>query len=200
MQAIRYKRGVLMTVGGAAPHDTCAPAPPVVPVKPQPTPPCSDTPPPGQYTCAQQKSWGKCSADFMRGFCCKTCWGCAGVLQCGGPAPASALPLKHDDHEGENENDKAAGSVDKTESAAATAGTVTVSLVAGSFRALPLMGFGTELVWQSASDSVLAAAASKAGSRVVRYPGGTPSNFWDWACEHEACCEAKRAHCSQFSV
>ncbi len=58
-------------------------------------------------------------------------------------------------------------------------------------RRLPLMGFGTELVWQDAVDSSLAAAASNAGSRVARYPGGTPSNFWDWSCEHEACCTAK---------
>ena len=58
-------------------------------------------------------------------------------------------------------------------------------------RRLPLMGFGTELVWQDAVDSSLAAAASDAGSRVARYPGGTPSNFWDWSCEHEACCTSK---------
>ena len=63
--------------------------------------------------------------------------------------------------------------------------------VRSSPRRLPLMGFGTELVWQDAVDSSLVAAASSAGSRMSRYPGGTPSNFWDWRCEHEACCTAK---------
>ena len=38
----------------------------------------------GTYTCAQQAGWGKCSEDFMKGFCCKSCFKCAGVLQCGG--------------------------------------------------------------------------------------------------------------------
>ena len=38
---------------------------------------CSDTaPPPGQYTCAQQKGWGKCDTSFMKGYCCKTCFEC----------------------------------------------------------------------------------------------------------------------------
>jgi hypothetical protein len=54
----------------------------------------------------------------------------------------------------------------------AEASTVTVGLLAGSQRTLPRMGFGTELVWQRASDSGLAAAAAAAGNRVVRYPGG----------------------------
>jgi hypothetical protein len=85
MQAIRGKRGVVMTVGGTAPHDTCAPAPPPAVTPVQPKPACTDKPPQGKYTCAQQKAWGKCSDDFMRGHCCTTCWGCAGVLQCGGP-------------------------------------------------------------------------------------------------------------------
>lgn len=56
--------------------------------------------------------------------------------------------------------------------AAADPGTVTVDLLSGSQRTLPRMGFGTELVWQKASDSALAAAAAAAGNRVLRYPGG----------------------------
>lgn len=62
---------------------------------------------------------------------------------------------------------------------------------ANKSRALPLLGFGTELVWQSTNDSGLLAAASvAAGSRVARYPGGTPSNYWDWSCSHgnKTCC------------
>ena len=44
---------------------------------PTPTPqPCTDSAPDPQYTCAQQKSWGKCSESFMKGFCCKTCFDC----------------------------------------------------------------------------------------------------------------------------
>ena len=62
---------------------------------------------------------------------------------------------------------------------------------ANESRALPLLGFGTELVWQSTNDSGLLAAASvAAGSGVARYPGGTPSNYWDWSCSHgnNSCC------------
>jgi mannan endo-1,4-beta-mannosidase len=31
----------------------------------------------GDYTCQQQKDWGKCSEDWMIGSCCQTCFGCA---------------------------------------------------------------------------------------------------------------------------
>ena len=48
-----------------------APVPPA-----PPPPPCVDVSP-GGGTCEQQKSWGKCRASFMTGFCCKTCWACA---------------------------------------------------------------------------------------------------------------------------
>jgi len=37
---------------------------------------CSDVPPDHRYSCAQQKSWGKCGATFMKGKCCQTCHGC----------------------------------------------------------------------------------------------------------------------------
>ena len=57
--------------------------------------------------------------------------------------------------------------------AAAAAPVVTVGLLPGSQRKLPRMGFGTELVWEKASDAALGAAAAAAGNRVVRYPGGT---------------------------
>jgi hypothetical protein len=58
-----------------------------------------------------------------------------------------------------------------------------------------LLGFGTELVWQSTNDTgILAAASVAAGSAVARYPGGTPANYWDWSCSHNNSC------CSEFSV
>jgi len=47
-----------------------APTPPPTP------PPCTDQAPDAQSTCAQQKSWGKCSASFMKGWCCRTCFQC----------------------------------------------------------------------------------------------------------------------------
>ena len=72
------------------------------------------------------------------------------------------------------------------------AGPVLVGMAgANETRALPLLGFGTELVWQSTNDSgLLAAAAVAAGSAVARYPGGTPANYWDWSCSHgnDTCC------------
>merc|ERR1712048_1388167 len=37
---------------------------------------CVDVPPDSQYTCAQQKAWGKCGESFMKGHCCQTCHGC----------------------------------------------------------------------------------------------------------------------------
>lgn len=60
-------------------------------------------------------------------------------------------------------------------------------------RVLPLIGFGTELVWQSTNDTgLLARASAKAGSAVARYPGGTPANYWDWACAiNGTCCTEK---------
>jgi hypothetical protein len=75
----------------------------------------------------------------------------------------------------------------------ATVSEALVSLSPNASRELPLMGFGTELVWQDATDQRLAAAAATAGSRLLRYPGGsaTPSNFWDWSCENQACCTAE---------
>ena len=60
---------------------------------------------------------------------------------------------------------------------------------ANTSRSLPLLGYGTELVWQSVNDSGLLAAASAAGGgEVARYPGGTPSNYWDWSCRHNGTC------------
>lgn len=56
---------------------------PVPTPAPAPTP-CKDVAPDGQYTCAQQASWGKCDTKanpWMAGFCCKTCFNCA--VQCG---------------------------------------------------------------------------------------------------------------------
>ena len=48
---------------------------------------CADVaPPPGQYSCAQQKGWGKCGASWMAGYCLVTC----GTCKASTPAPASA--------------------------------------------------------------------------------------------------------------
>mmetsp|Transcript_13803 Transcript_13803/g.41704 ORF Transcript_13803/g.41704 Transcript_13803/m.41704 type:complete len:632 (-) Transcript_13803:368-2263(-) len=48
---------------------------------------CSDHPPPGNYTCDQQKSFGKCEADFIksRDFCRRTCNRCDDI--CNDVAP-----------------------------------------------------------------------------------------------------------------
>ena len=52
---------------------------------------CVDVKPKGspQYTCAQQKGWGKCSASWMKGYCKKTCGTCGGQTHppAGAPAP-----------------------------------------------------------------------------------------------------------------
>ena len=67
-----------VTFGGGPSAPT--PAPPA-PTPGPPGPSCADiSPPPGQYTCAQQKGWGKCDVvanPWMAGFCCKTCFDCA---------------------------------------------------------------------------------------------------------------------------
>lgn len=66
------------------------PSPPPFPPRP-PSPSCSDTPPDSRYSCSQQKAWGKCSASFMKGHCCSTCFGCQ--AGCGGsPSPPSPPP------------------------------------------------------------------------------------------------------------
>lgn len=77
--------------GGAkpAPPAPVAPAPPA-PVAPVPpaapaAPSCVDKTTPDGFSCEQQKSWGKCSADWFvsAGFCQKTCGRCP---------PAAAAP------------------------------------------------------------------------------------------------------------
>ena len=41
---------------------------------PRPSGCTNNGPPPGSgYTCAQQKSWGKCGEPWMKGYCCSTC-------------------------------------------------------------------------------------------------------------------------------
>lgn len=54
------------------------------------------------------------------------------------------------------------------------------SRVARLARAPLLMGAGNELCWQNLSDAGLNSAAAALGSQVGRYPGGTPSDYWDW--------------------
>jgi len=57
-----------------------------------PMPPtCKDEPPSQDYTCAQQKGWGKCDTrayPWMIGNCCKTCFNCA--------AGCGATPYLHE--------------------------------------------------------------------------------------------------------
>ena len=53
---------------------------------------CPDTPPGGGYSCAQQKSWGKCDAKanpWMIGYCCSTCFNCSAGC---GAAPGTPTP------------------------------------------------------------------------------------------------------------
>ena len=41
---------------------------------------CRERTPGGEWTCAQQREWGKCDVaanPWMRGYCCETCAGCA---------------------------------------------------------------------------------------------------------------------------
>lgn len=58
---------------------------------------------------------------------------------------------------------------------------LTVSVVQdGVARPSPLTGFGTEFVFQTNSDVNLNQNLLKAGSRMCRYPGGTPSDYWLW--------------------
>ena len=37
---------------------------------------CTDIQPPGDFTCSQQKSFGKCDADFLKAYCAATCNRC----------------------------------------------------------------------------------------------------------------------------
>ncbi len=47
------------------------------PVPPLPPPgPCTDTPPDSNYSCAQQKSWGKCGESWMQNYCNQSCGRC----------------------------------------------------------------------------------------------------------------------------
>ena len=47
-------------------------------------------------------------------------------------------------------------------------------------RTIPLLGLGNELVWQSLNDASLAKAMRMASSIIGRYPGGTPSDYWNY--------------------
>jgi hypothetical protein len=72
----RQSTGLQISIGACGP----SPRPP----SPSPTPsgPCKDVPPDTKHSCEQQKGWGKCGASFMKGHCCKTCFGCRSG--CGG--------------------------------------------------------------------------------------------------------------------
>lgn len=39
---------------------------------------CGDTPPNGDYSCAEQASWGKCGEAWMQGYCKSSCGTCGG--------------------------------------------------------------------------------------------------------------------------
>ena len=79
MQALRHDPRVRLVLaeggaggggGGAAVATTVAAATTAT------TCTCSDKAPPGSYSCKQQAGWGKCTAPFMKGFCCLSCHGC----------------------------------------------------------------------------------------------------------------------------
>jgi palmitoyl-protein thioesterase len=70
------------------PVPTPGPAPPP---SPGPGPQCTDVSP-DSNSCADQKKWGKCSASFMKGYCCQTCFNCASSCTGGGPPPAPTPP------------------------------------------------------------------------------------------------------------
>ena len=50
----------------------------------------------------------------------------------------------------------------------------------GAFRAPVKVGAGNELCWQSLFDAELAEAALSLRGSIGRYPGGTPSDYWDF--------------------
>ena len=52
---------------------------------------CSDIPPSGQYTCEQQKSYGKCTESWMIGYCCKTCFDCKNCTSLAAPSNVTAF-------------------------------------------------------------------------------------------------------------
>ena len=65
---------------GNAPTPPPATLPPTPAPAPTPAPQCKDVAPDSQYSCADQKSWGKCDTaanPWMVGYCCLTCFGCA---------------------------------------------------------------------------------------------------------------------------
>lgn len=53
----------------AAPHRPASPSP-------SPSLPAVDTPPPGLFSCSQQKTWGLCDALASTGFCAVSCGRC----------------------------------------------------------------------------------------------------------------------------
>jgi len=55
---------------------------------------CEEHPISGDYTCQQQKDWGKCGEDWMIGSCCSTCFSCG--EGCGKKIPPR--PTCADDH------------------------------------------------------------------------------------------------------
>merc|ERR1740117_2434800 len=63
---------------GCAESTTMEPDDEPMTTSPPPSPePCEDTPPDSSGNCTQQQEWGKCDEDWMVGFCCSTCFGCA---------------------------------------------------------------------------------------------------------------------------
>lgn len=62
---------------------------------------------------------------------------------------------------------------------AAATSVVLINKIAG--RIPPMVGFGSELVWQSVNDPQVQKALAESGAAVGRYPGGTPSDYWLWS-------------------
>ena len=51
---------------------------------------------------------------------------------------------------------------------------------AGAPRAPPLSGFGSEFIFQTTGDAQLNGLLTAGASRVARFPGGTPADYFDW--------------------
>ena len=79
---------VRIKVGGELPkEDECDDVPPQPAYEPQKPEECTDSMPSeglGWENCKELKEGGGCELEGAIGYCCTTCFGCKGILQCGG--------------------------------------------------------------------------------------------------------------------
>lgn len=61
MRAVRDAAGVRVEIGGGGGGGACD---------------CEDVAPDGSYTCEQQAGFGQCGQDWMKGWCCRSCFQC----------------------------------------------------------------------------------------------------------------------------